>query len=81
MQIEDYVHRIGRTGRGGNSGKSFSFFQERDCINPGKMARQLSEILRESNQPVPEDLKKIGGQKGGGKGGKGGKKGFGKRRW
>lgn len=84
MQIEDYVHRIGRTGRGGESGKSFSFFQERDCTNPGKMARQLMEILREAEQPVPEDLRKIGGTKGGGKGfgkGKGKGKGFGKRRW
>ena len=26
--IEDYVHRIGRTGRGGASGTAISFFTE-----------------------------------------------------
>lgn len=30
MIIEDYIHRIGRTGRAGNKGASFTFFSEED---------------------------------------------------
>eukprot|EP00929_Paragymnodinium_shiwhaense_P081552 TRINITY_DN426_c2_g1_i3.p2 TRINITY_DN426_c2_g1~~TRINITY_DN426_c2_g1_i3.p2 ORF type:complete len:292 (-),score=83.64 TRINITY_DN426_c2_g1_i3:439-1263(-) len=79
--IEDYVHRIGRTGRAGNKGYAISFFApERDCGH----ARKLIEILRKAKQNVPkfvEDAtymtppKKGGGKGGGGKGGKGGGKG------
>ena len=39
---EEYVHRIGRTGRIGNKGKATSFFQ------PGKdekLARSLVKVL------------------------------------
>ena len=44
QDIEEYVHRIGRTGRIGNKGKATSFFQ------PGKderLARSLVKILSE----------------------------------
>ena len=45
LTIEDYVHRIGRTGRGGSFGKSITFFtgeaQERGLA--GEFARVLSE--------------------------------------
>ena len=47
-QIEDYVHRIGRTGRAGKKGWAHSF------IDPGEgnMARKLIPILREAGQEV-----------------------------
>jgi probable ATP-dependent RNA helicase DDX4 len=41
-EIEDYVHRIGRTGRCGNIGKATSFFS---ADADGKVARQLVKIL------------------------------------
>jgi len=50
--IDDYVHRIGRTGRVGNHGLATSFFNDADSM----MAADLVEILKESNQPVPDWL-------------------------
>ena len=40
--IEDYVHRIGRTGRCGNTGRATCFF---DPQTDGSMARPLVKIL------------------------------------
>ncbi|KMZ97825.1 hypothetical protein PVNG_06603, partial [Plasmodium vivax North Korean] len=54
-QIEDYVHRIGRTGRAGAHGASFTFLTS----DKYRLARDLVKILRESEQPVPPQLEKI----------------------
>ena len=44
---EEYVHRIGRTGRLGNTGKSTSFYDSKaDC----GMAAGLVNVLAESQQ-------------------------------
>ena len=48
MNTEDYVHRIGRTGRSNNKGTSYTFFT-RDNAGNGK-ADELIAILQESNQ-------------------------------
>ena len=64
-QIEDYVHRIGRTGRAGKKGTSFSFFTSSN----GKMSGQLIKILREAGQEVPPELERMQGYGGGGGGG------------
>ena len=53
--IEDYVHRIGRTGRAEAEGKAFTFFTAEN----GKSAHQLIGILEQSNQAVPEELRKL----------------------
>ncbi|CAL9245908.1 unnamed protein product [Arabidopsis halleri] len=50
--IDDYVHRIGRTGRAGKSGIATAFFNE----NNAQMARSLAELMQEANQEVPEWL-------------------------
>ena len=42
--IEEYVHRIGRTGRCGNLGKSTCFF---DSETDGSMARALIKVLQD----------------------------------
>jgi len=47
--IEDYIHRIGRTGRVDRVGLATSFFN----INNKKIARDLAKLLRSNNQPVP----------------------------
>jgi len=47
--IDDYVHRIGRTGRAGNTGSALSFVNEK---NSG-MARELHDLLDENEQKVP----------------------------
>ncbi|XP_047334252.1 ATP-dependent RNA helicase-like protein DB10 [Impatiens glandulifera] len=50
--IEDYVHRIGRTGRAGATGIAHTFFCEQDV----KHASDLVKILEGSNQRVPVEL-------------------------
>ncbi|OQR88668.1 DEAD/DEAH box RNA helicase [Thraustotheca clavata] len=56
LTIEDYVHRIGRTGRGGKKGTSHTFFTNHDKPKAG----ELVNLLRDSNAPVPEELTKFG---------------------
>jgi superfamily II DNA/RNA helicase len=53
--IDEYVHRIGRTGRAGNSGEAISFFNEKNR----NVARDLYDILNETQQEVPDFLSKI----------------------
>lgn len=59
--VQDYVHRIGRTGRVGNRGKATSFY---DPEKDNAIASQLAHILQEANQPVPEFLGDAGGSAG-----------------
>ncbi|VAI03907.1 unnamed protein product [Triticum turgidum subsp. durum] len=47
--IDDYVHRIGRTGRAGKSGIATAFFND----NNSSMAKSLADLMQESNQEVP----------------------------
>jgi len=42
--IDEYVHRIGRTGRLGNAGKAISFF---DPESDGLLAPKLINILKQ----------------------------------
>lgn len=57
LTTEDYVHRIGRTGRAGKKGIAITFF----CAGMDKpRAGELINVLREANQPVPEELLKFG---------------------
>jgi len=51
--IDEYVHRIGRTGRVGNTGAATSFY---DRGKDGGLARPLLDILAEAQQPVPNWL-------------------------
>ena len=51
--IEDYVHRIGRTGRAGESGKSYTFITEDD--NTGWLKHML-KFMSKANQNIPEWL-------------------------
>ena len=42
--FEDYVHRIGRTGRAGMSGRSTSFYTDRDSFIVAQIKRALLEL-------------------------------------
>ena len=53
--IDEYVHRIGRTGRCGNLGKAISFIDE-ESENDRKLARPLVRILTQAQQQVPDWL-------------------------
>jgi len=56
LTTEDYVHRIGRTGRAGKEGVSHTLFTQHDKARAG----ELINVLREANQTVPEELMKFG---------------------
>ncbi|CAA0838814.1 DEAD-box ATP-dependent RNA helicase 5 [Striga hermonthica] len=56
LTTEDYVHRIGRTGRAGKKGVAHTFFTKE---NKG-LAGELVNVLREAQQVVPESLLKFG---------------------
>lgn len=43
---EDYIHRIGRTGRSNTRGTSYAFFTR----NNAKQSKALVDVLREANQ-------------------------------
>lgn len=56
LTAEDYVHRIGRTGRAGKDGTAITFFTEQDK----GLAGGLINVLKGAGQPVPDDLLKFG---------------------
>lgn len=56
LTAEDYVHRIGRTGRAGQDGKAITFFTDQEK----GLAGALINVLKGANQPVPEELMKFG---------------------
>jgi len=55
MQDEDYIHRIGRTGRKNNSGTAYTFLTEKNS----KSAGQLIQILTEAKQVVNPQLHEL----------------------
>merc|ERR1719428_2561157 len=53
-QMDDYVHRIGRTGRAGKKGVAIGFVNEK-C----RYCTELAELLRGANQEVPQWLSQL----------------------
>ncbi|XP_062984136.1 probable ATP-dependent RNA helicase DDX4 isoform X2 [Elgaria multicarinata webbii] len=60
--IDEYVHRIGRTGRCGNIGKAISFFDPR---SDSAIAQPLVKVLADAQQEVPAWLEEIACSAGG----------------
>ncbi|KAK9808388.1 hypothetical protein WJX73_010064 [Symbiochloris irregularis] len=60
--IDDYVHRIGRTGRAGALGEAYTFFSAADS----KHAKDLARVMREAGQIVPPELEAMQSFGGGG---------------
>ncbi|CEM08645.1 unnamed protein product [Vitrella brassicaformis CCMP3155] len=57
--IDEYIHRIGRTGRAGNRGISYALFDSWDYSrrdDTNQLAKDLRTVLENSNQPVPSLL-------------------------
>ena len=50
--IEDYVHRIGRTGRVGKTGNAITFYNN----SSSKITPKLIKLLKECKQEVPSFL-------------------------
>ena len=53
--IDEYVHRIGRTGRAGHTGEAISFFNEKNR----NIAKSLYDLLKENQQELPDFLIKM----------------------
>ena len=56
LTVEDYVHRIGRTGRAGADGLAITLFTDHDKAQSGA----LINVLRAAGQEIPEDLLRFG---------------------
>ncbi|KAJ9549751.1 hypothetical protein OSB04_022294 [Centaurea solstitialis] len=56
LTTEDYVHRIGRTGRAGKKGVAHTFFMKENKA----LAGELINVLREAGQNVPTNLLNFG---------------------
>merc|ERR1712039_627184 len=52
---EDYVHRIGRTGRAGKKGTSVTFLTHDDA----RLAGDIKIIMQRSKQEIPETVLKL----------------------
>ena len=50
--LDDYVHRIGRTGRGGSAGAAITFFTEGDR----EVVRSIAHMIASMGQTVPQWL-------------------------
>jgi len=53
--LEDYIHRIGRTGRAGKPGFAYTLIQP----DEGDRAQDMVDALRQCNQAVPEKLRRL----------------------
>ena len=58
-EIEDYVHRIGRTGRGGSTGIATTFVDPSICSEA--VLLDLKLLLAEAKQNIPPFLSELGG--------------------
>ncbi|VDK53467.1 unnamed protein product [Cylicostephanus goldi] len=59
---EDYVHRIGRTGRREKKGTAYTFFTPQNAPK----ARDLIKVLDEAGQVVPQGLRDLQARAGSG---------------
>lgn len=60
---EDYIHRIGRTGRSSRAGTSYAFFTRKNS----RLARDLVNVLKEANQQISPQLAEMASYGGGNK--------------
>merc|ERR1711920_205504 len=50
---EDYVHRIGRTGRAGKRGTAISFL----TVNDKFKGKEIMTVMERNNQAIPKELR------------------------
>ncbi len=57
LNIQEYVHRVGRTGRAGRTGTAISLMDKKG--DERKIAAELIEIMERGGQEVPQTLRNI----------------------
>eukprot|EP00466_Bigelowiella_natans_P006462 jgi/Bigna1/57753/fgenesh1_pm.28_\ len=62
--MDEYTHKIGRTGRAGKKGTATTYFHPRG--NGGHLASKIASYLRKANKRVPEWLRSMTRRSGGG---------------
>ena len=78
-EIDDYVHRIGRTGRCGNQGRAIAFFDQSQPEDI-KLALDLCKQMQQcETEDIPPWLMEMAGVTGGMRGGGGGSGGLNNR--
>lgn len=55
--LEDYVHRVGRTGRAGQKGTAFTFISPSEAAYAGDLIRALKDAKQSHH--IPEELVKL----------------------
>ncbi|MFM7390284.1 MAG: DEAD/DEAH box helicase [Vampirovibrionales bacterium] len=53
---EDYIHRVGRTGRAGKSGIAYTFVHPREMRKLNELMRRHSVTINEAKPPMAEQL-------------------------
>lgn len=53
--LEDYVHRVGRTGRAGEKGTAYTFITQEEC----QYAGDLIKAIENSGKSIPLELLKL----------------------
>jgi ATP-dependent RNA helicase RhlE len=78
MHAEDYVHRIGRTGRAHRDGKALTFISELDRGRAAQIEEMLGHAVRRETVPGFPYAAAGGGDRGGARGGSGDRKAAGR---
>merc|ERR1719356_1895993 len=58
LDIENYIHRIGRTGRASKKGTSITYMTPDDA----RFGDKVVAIMKEAGQEIPEELKELAAQ-------------------
>lgn len=59
LTVEDFVHRCGRTGRGGKTGEAITFFNEGGDFKEKERCYDLIRVLKEAKQTIPPELESL----------------------
>lgn len=54
--LEDYVHRVGRTGRAGSKGHAITFITPEECAAAGDLIKALENS---ANAHIPDELREL----------------------